>query len=285
MRVSAIAAPAARLLAALGLATILLAAPTATPALAAGQVPAQPVTPTPMAAHRALYRLSLDGTPTGDVVGAGGTMAYEVQDACDGWASRQRLEMTIVNHDGQDIQMLSDYATWESKDGLSFRFRMRQTTEGAVSTETEGSAKLTRTGGPGTVTYTRPTKSTEALPAGTLFPMHHTEALIAAAEAGKRFLAVPVFDGTVPSGAQDSFIVILDRKPAGPAPFPGLAHLASTRVNIAFFDRKPSALTPDYNVAMRYWANGVAADLRMDFGDFVMSGKLTELKLLPPPHC
>ena len=36
---------------------------------------------------------------------------------------------------------------------------------------------------------------------------------------------------------------------------------------------------------MRYWENGVADDLRMDFGDFVMDGKLTQLKLPPPRRC
>ena len=56
-------------------------------------------------------------------------MGYEVTDACDGWAVRQRLTMTITNADGQDIQMASDYATWESKDGLKFRYHMRQTTD------------------------------------------------------------------------------------------------------------------------------------------------------------
>ena len=40
-------------------------------------------------------------------------MGYEVIDACDGWAVRQRLQMTVTNRDGQDIEMVSDYATWE----------------------------------------------------------------------------------------------------------------------------------------------------------------------------
>jgi len=40
-------------------------------------------------------------------------------------------------------------------------------------------------------------------------------------------------------------------------------------------------MEPDYEVSLRYWENGVADDLDMDFGDFVMSGKLAEFKLLP----
>jgi len=124
----------------------------------------------PLAAHRALYQLTLDQARGTDVAGATGTMAYEVVDACDGWATRQRLQMTVTNRDGQDIEMLSDYTTWESKDGLNMRFRMRQTTETAVTSEVAGSATLEHTGGPGEAQYTAPETATRKLPAGTLFP-------------------------------------------------------------------------------------------------------------------
>ena len=67
---------------------------------------------------------------------------YKVLDTCEGWATRQRLQMTITNRDGQDIEMLSDYTTWKSKDGLRLRFRMRQTTETAVTSEVAGEASL-----------------------------------------------------------------------------------------------------------------------------------------------
>ena len=52
------------------------------------------------------------------------------------------LRMTITNAEGQNIEMASDYATWESKDGLKFRFHMRQTTDTAVTSQTDGEASL-----------------------------------------------------------------------------------------------------------------------------------------------
>ena len=57
--------------------------------------------------------------------------------------------------------------------------------------------------------------------------------------------------------------------------------LASTRVRIAFFDHTKADVTPTYEVAMRYWENGIADNMVMDFEDFVMSAKLTELTPLP----
>jgi hypothetical protein len=236
----------------------------------------------PLAAHRASYKLSLESSHNGDVTSASGTMTYEVLDACDGWAVHQRLQMLLTNRDGQDINMVSDYTTWESKDGLKLRFHMRQTTEDAVTSEVSGEASLEKPGGPGTVTYTLPQAGTRALPAGTLFPTAHTEAILAAAKAGKKFVAVPLFDGTNPTGAQDSTIAIAPWGSPATTKYDLLKTMQSGRVRIAFFDRDSTNQNSDYEVAMRYWENGVADDLSMDFGDFVMSGKLAEFTPLKP---
>src|SRR3978361_242422 len=133
-----------------------------------------------MLAHKALYTLTLGGTKGTDVIAARGTMGYEVTDACDGWAVRQRLRMTITNSEGQNIEMASDYATWEAKNGLKFRFHMRQTTDTAVTSQTDGEAFLQKTGGSGEARYTSPHDSTSPLPPGTVFPKAHTPAVIAA---------------------------------------------------------------------------------------------------------
>ena len=256
------------------------------PAAQAASAPAPLATQAlpPLAAHHALYNLTLNSSRGGEIVAAHGTMGYEVVDACDGWAVRQRLQMTITNSEGQDIQMASDYATWESKDGLHFRFHMRQMADTAVTSQTDGEASLQRTGGSGEAHYTTPSDDTKTLPAGTLFPMMHTEAILAAARENKRFITLPLFDGTDESGVEDSFIVILDRKQPFKTTHPMLSSLASTRVHLAFFDRKPDTITPSYEVGMRYWENGVADDMQMDFGDFVMNAKLSELAP-QPSHC
>jgi hypothetical protein len=256
------------------------------PARAADRAAQLAVPPTPLAAHRALYSLTLDdhnggGNGGSDVVGATGSMGYEVIDACDGWATHQQLDMTVVNTDGQNVHMISDYTTWEAKDGLRFRFHTRQTTEDAVTSQIDGDAKIDAPGGAGTAHYTSPSDTTKSLPTGTLFPMAHTTALLSAARAGKKFITLPLFDGTSEDGAEDSSIVVLDTKPPEAGPYPILSALPSARVHLAFFERTASSITPDYQVSMRYWENGVADGLRMDFGDFVMDAKLSDLKLQP----
>ena len=240
---------------------------------------AEPGRAADLAAHRAHYDLQLE-QGRGEVIAGTGSMDYEVTDACDAWAVRQRLHMQLTGRDGTQTDTLSDYTTLESKDGGSLRFRLRQTTDGEVSAEVAGTATLSPTGGE--VKYVLPEVTTTALPAGTLFPMAHTAAILAAAQAGKKFIAVPLFDGTGTDGAQNSTVAIASWG-ASPATAPAeLAGLPSGQVRIAFFDRESSGLEADYEVGMRYYANGVSDGMSMDFGEFVMAAKLKDLKLTKP---
>jgi hypothetical protein len=252
------------------------------PAVAANSPPPAATSATSgLIAHRALYTLTLATAKSTDIVAARGSMGYEVTDACDGWAVRQRLRMTVTNADGQEIEMASDYTTWEAKDGLKFRYHMRQTTDTAVTSQTDGEALLRKTGGTGEAHYTTPHDTTIPLPAGVVFPMAHTGAIITAAREKKHFLSLPLFDGTDENGAEDSFIVILDWKSPMSTKWLALSSLPSTRVHLSFFDRKPRTMTPTYEVGMRYWENGVADDMKMDFGDFVMDAKMKEFAPQP----
>jgi hypothetical protein len=259
-----------------GLALIL-----ATPFLSAGAFGAESVQ---LAAHRATYDLSLDNSRGGDVNAVTGNMAYEVTDACDGWAVRQRLDMTLSNRDGQDVQMVSDYVTWESKDGTKLRFHMKQTTDTAVTEQVEGDATMAPDGNSGEIHYTMPEDKRMPLPKGTLFPMAHTAHIIMAAEAGKKFITLPLFDGTGADGAQNTSVFVSSWTGPSAAPFAELADLPSGRVRVAFFSRTKDAQSPDYEVGMRYWSNGVADALNMDFSEFVVNGKLATFTM-PASHC
>jgi hypothetical protein len=241
-----------------------------------------------MVGHRAAYRLTLDKVrDNSDIARAEGVMLYEVVDSCDGWATRQRFQLRLTDRDGQDVETASDYSTFETKDGKKIRFSLTQTSQGAVSQRVAGEAEVTPDGG--TVTYTEPEQKEEALPKGTLLPMLHTIRSLAAARAGTRMMVVPLFDGTSPDGAQDTTTVISAWTPPQPnARFPDLAKLGSARMRVAFFDRKDDgsgggASAPDYEVGLRYYENGVADEMSMDFGEFSVNGALQELSILPNP--
>jgi hypothetical protein len=192
--------------------------------------------------------------------------------------------MTVTDRDGQQVETVSDYATWEAKDNSRLRFSLTQSSQGAVSQRLAGEAELDAEGA-GRVRYSEPAGQEETLPAGTLLPMRHTVLSVETARAGRRLLAAPLFDGTNDDGAQDTTTIIANWSgEAGKTAFPLLANLASGQMRIAFFDRAAGgagASQPDYEVGLRYYENGVADDLVMDFGEFSVRGTLLELQAAP----
>jgi len=246
-----------------------------------------PITPAQMAAHRAAYRLTLDrARDNADVIAARGAMLYEVVDACEGWATRQRFTMTVTGRDGQEIETTSDYSTFEQKDGRALRFTLTQTSQGAVSQRVAGEARL-EPDGSGVVRYTEPAGKEVRLPPGTLLPTLHTIRALNLAREGQRLLVAPLFDGTSDDGAQDTTTVLSAWQPAAAVErFPALSALGSARMTVAFFDRSGGgqgggAATPEYEVSLRYYENGVADELRMNFGNFSVAGELAELQPIP----
>jgi hypothetical protein len=255
-------------------------------ALAVGSRTAGAVTPTPfIAAHRASYVLSLKSSQDQGVLSANGTMTYDVTDACTGYTTAQHLVINLTNRDARDVTMVSDYATFETKDGTRLSFHTRQTTSGTVTEQLDGIATLDRSGGTGHADFSTPPHKRIPLPQGTLLPNAHTLAILQGGAAGKRFLSMPLFDGTGEDGAQDTFVTIEAWQQPHTVKWSALSMLPSARVHVAFYDRDQGTEMPNYEIGMRYFDNGVADDLAMNFGDFVMAGKLTVFEAKPVPRC
>lgn len=235
--------------------------------------------------QNALYDLSLAKIRTHDITGATGQMSYNVVDGCTGWGTTQHMTLLIRNADGSLNKSITDYVTWETKDGKSMSFSLSEAdNDGKVHVDDAGTATRTNPDGSGVITYSTPADTKFKLPAGTLFPTAHTEALLAAGRDGKNFISPLLFDGTSPNGAQATFAAIVKQHPPEANAFTPLSNLASTDVDIAFFDRKNEDVTPDFRTQMRYFEDGVATDIVLDFGDFTMTGKLLKLSI-PPGLC
>lgn len=266
---------------------VLLSAPMAQAQAPAPVPQGQPIEARNLAAHRAAYRLTLaQAREPGNIARAEGAMGYEVIDACDGWATRQRFSLTLTDRDGTEVETASDYSTYESKDGRRLRFTLTQMTQGAVSTRIAGEAEV-GADGTGVVRYTEPAAREERLPPGTMLPNRHTILTLNAARGGQRLVVGPLFDGTSEDGAQDTTTVLSAWDAPRDVPdFPVLSPLGSVRMRIAFFDREAQqqgggATTPSYEVSLRYWENGIADQLLMDFREFVVEGRMVKLEDVP----
>ncbi|MDE2240165.1 MAG: DUF1849 family protein [Rhodospirillales bacterium] len=235
--------------------------------------------------QRAVYNLVLSKLRTHDITGATGQMSFNVVDGCTGWATSQHMTLIVRNVDGSLTKSVSDYVTWESKDGKTFSFSLSESDNDAKTViDDAGIATHTGPDNAGVIKYTTPANMQLKMPAGTLFPMQHTEALLAAGRAGKTFISPLLFDGTTTDGAQATFVTVLGHHGPGKSKWPALDKYASTDVDIAFFKRKNDDETPDFRTSMKYYENGVATGLVLDFGDFVMTGKLSALSV-PPSSC
>lgn len=266
-----------------------LAVPSATAARAESRSSA-PVA-APVAAqiepHRALYRMTLaQARNSSKVNDVRGTMAFEWADACDGWTTEQRFQLRFAYTEGEVMDMATTYATWESKDGLAYRFNVRKLVNGEVDEEVRGDARLTRTGGAGMARFVKPEAKELELAPGTLFPTAHTLAILEHALRKERMFAAVVFDGADADGATEVSAVIANAtRTAATAPEPLRKDREGWPVRMAFFPLDSDAETPEYEMGIRLLRNGVVDSMRIDYGDFIVDAVLEKLEALPKARC
>lgn len=242
--------------------------------------------PADLAPHRAVYDMRLATTRSGSgIVGATGTMSYEFTDSCDGWTVENRIAITYAYTEGGEAISTTDFLTWESKDGLKYRFRLRNTRDGQVTEEVEGTAELKGRGQGGTARFTRPEVVSVALPKGTVFPTDHTARLIDAAQTGSRSFFRVVFDG---SGTEGPYEVnaLIGRPLALPANGGNsLTAAPAWPMRLAFFPVASKDAVPDFEMALDYVNNGIARDIVQSFKNFSLKGRLQHVESLPRRGC
>lgn len=241
-----------------------------------------------IAPHRALYTMSL-GTTRNDsgVIDARGTMDYEWGETCDGWTIEQRYRLKMRYAESQDVDIVSSFITWESKDGLRYRFNQKQTRNGELDQEIRGEARLDGPGKGGIAEFEKPQPQTLQLAPGVLFPSAHTILLIDAARAGENFLSRLVFDGATDDNAVQVSAAIgvkVTPDPVATSLSP-LLERPGWRVRLAFFPADANAEKPDYELGMRLLDNGVSQDMLIDYGDYAIRAKLDDIEPLSKPNC
>jgi len=256
---------------------------------------------TEISPHRALYSLSLASSKAGSgVVDATGAMIYEWGETCDAWTVQQRFRLRLVYEDADPVELSSTLVSWESKDGLRYRFNERRLRNGEPEEEVRGEARLDGAGKGGKADFTKPDAASLTLAPNVLFPTAHTLLLIERAAAGDNFLSRDVFDGATEDNASQISAVIGPRMDPGAAGDNASAATASNkdkrlksmlierpswRVRLAFFPADAKSDEPDYELGMRLFDNGVSGDMSLDYSDYVIRAKLDEIEPLSRPAC
>lgn len=245
--------------------------------------------PNALQPHRAIYRLSLAKTATrGDVAAADGSMFYRFAQGCDGWTVENRTVLHLTFQSGGEAETVWTFASWESADGLQFRFYTRYEQDGEMVERLAGRATLEGSGAAGTVTFSEPADRVIALPLGTLFPAEHIRALTAAAERGEKTLETVVFDG---ASLDNPYLIHAVLKPLAQAQREQLAAKTGLRVapawltHMAFFPYHQREPGPEFEIAAHYRADGIADRIIQYFSDFTLSVQLGEFEALARPDC
>ncbi len=256
----------------------------------------------PMLSYRAIYKVSLapGGRNRGQVSSVDGRMVTEWQETCDGLISEQRIVTDMLDEAGE--KSLSDISasSWESLDGLRFRFSMRQRLDNKLVAEYDGNAEYVSALGQGTATLHKPEEKEIKLPAGVLFPSGYMQALLDAARSGQKSLARQVFDGTSDS---DYYQVVSSigagtnikaaRQAEGTTKNAGehKSVLSATSgltwwpVQVSYYSLKQNEGLPEFEMAFKLYDNGVSADLTLDYGAFALFASLQRIDAYKRPDC
>ena len=251
-----------------------------------------------LAPHVAIYDLTLTSSRgRRSLEGVRGRIVYDFSgSACEGYALNFRQVTELDSGEGKVA--LSDLrtATWEEGEGKSFRFKSQNYMDQKQIGDVDGRADR----GKASVAVKLSKPGDKRFDAGkVVFPTEHMRLLIEAAQAGKTLLEIAVYDGSE-SGEKiyQSLSVIgrriePDKKPSDAAADKDtLAGLARWPVTISYFDKigkkteeQPGEQTPIYAISFEMYENGISRALRLDYGDFVIDGKMSSLEVKNARAC
>lgn len=250
-------------------------------ALAAGAAEAAQLVP-----HRAVYELS---AKSASGFGRSGTLrgllTYELMDDCEGWTINQKAGLDVSGADGEGHRFEWSQATWEAKDGSSYRYFIKDSQDGNTGNQRRGELVFPKAGASGRLTTELPARGETDIPP-VLLPVQHTLALIDHAEAGESVYLAQIFDATVdekPVEISAGFgVAEADSKAEDFAPLKGVT---SRHVDFAFFVQNLPDGTPDFEQSIQLFDNGVVSRVNFDFGGLPVLGTLRKLEVLEAKAC
>ena len=249
-----------------------------------------------LAPHRAVYDLTLAKSGGKRPIEAvHGRILYDFSgNACEGYALQFRQVSEIDSGEGK--KALSDLraATWEEGDAKSFRFNSENKVNERVVDTVDGNAG--RDGSGVSVKLSKPQAKSFDLDATIVFPTEHVRRVIEAAEAGKTLLELSVFDGSESGEKVFSTLAVIGNAIAPGDKLPDdaaagnrtLAGMKRWPVTISYFEQgtaKTGEQTPAYAIGFELYENGISRALTLDYGDFTVSGIMSQLEIKDTPAC
>ena len=247
--------------------------------------------PMPLAAHRAVYDLEMTNS-TGSKApnDARGRIAFDFTgSACDGYAMNFRQVTQLTPNEGPVRVSDMRTATFEDGEGKSFRFKVQSSVDSTQEEDSDGRATMSTDGGV-SLDIAKPRPRKTDIGQDIVFPTEHIKRIVAAAKAGRTTLAAKVYDGSENGEKIYETLTVIGKpvektadEPA--AQLPELSHMPRWPVAISYFTAGKAGDAPDYVLSFDLYENGISRALKLDYGDFVLSGAMSKLELLPAAAC
>ncbi len=264
-------------------------------AVFAGDVPASAAPTITLAPHRAVYDLKLARSPgKRQIEAVRGRILYDFSgNICEGYALQFRQVSELNSGEGKVA--LSDLraVTWEDGAAKAFRFNSENFLNQKSLDAVDGRAERKDDGV--VVKLAKPREKTFTLESAMVFPADHMRRIIEAAMDGKAILEFPVFDGSETGEKVFNTLTVIGReiapgdKPVDDAAAKNgtMAKLRRWPVTISYFDKSSSGgeQTPIYAIGFELYENGISRGLSLDYGDFVVSGEMSQLDLHEAKPC
>jgi len=245
---------------------------------------------TGMVAHRAVYDLVLDAGNSSDKVGdAEGRMVYDFAGSpCDGYTTRLRFVTRVSDEDGNSRLTDVVTTTFEDRLGKTFDFSTKSFVDGAPSEDTTGSA--VRVGDKVEVKLAKPKRERFEIAPSFQFPNQHLQAIIDAAMRGEHFMQVNLFDGSDKGQSAYETSAVIGNPNTGlddlgdeaVARLAGIDKVRHWPVTVSYFEGAADGeQAPSYELSFILYENGITRRMRLDYGDFALTGKLVKLDLAP----
>jgi hypothetical protein len=230
--------------------------------------------------HKAVYRIV--GGEEGGVTRADGWVVANIEASCDGWSTQNAITFRVVMPDGRVVDSSLKASTWESRDGLQYRF----SAENVRGESLTGDANIPASGDVGKVVFSQPPGYEMILPAGTMFPMTFNRRILAAARDGEEGVSAIIFDAGHSSLLVDTEVTIGGGDLSSDETGRGLPEIRGLSWPLRYtFSTRTADLSGNTQFHARLFDNGIYGDMLFDFGDFTFEAILEQIVPGTEPDC
>jgi hypothetical protein len=247
-----------------------------------------------LASHRAVYDLKLaQSRGKRPMSSVNGRILYDFSgNACEGYALQFRQVSQLDSGEGR--VSLSDLraTTWEEGTAKRLRFHSQNFLDERLRDAVDGQAdRLAKGIG---VKLTKPADKSMDFEADIVFPTEHVRRIIAAARDGRTTYEAVVYDGSESGEKLYETLAVIgkaiapqERQPTDAAKHAALASMVRWPITISYFDKSKQGgeQTPIYAITFELYENGISRALLLDYGDFVVSGEMTQLEIKDSKPC